>query len=70
MEDSYSPKIGIGSLRAIVHFRDGSEVRSEAVSVEFTEVPEDLNDDLKELPIKNIEEKMRNSKKERLYEKN
>lgn len=58
IEDSYSPKTGFGTLRKIIHFRDGTEVRSEAVSVEFKEVPEDLNDDLKNLPIKNIEEKI------------
>jgi len=57
-ERSYSPKTGVGSIRAITHFRDGSEVISEALSVEFTEVPEDLNDDLKGLPISNLEEKM------------
>ncbi|MGA9768876.1 MAG: hypothetical protein WBV94_07545 [Blastocatellia bacterium] len=59
VEDSYSPKTGFGALREIVHFRDGSEVISEALSVEFTEVPEDLNDDLKGLPISNLEEKIR-----------
>lgn len=58
IEKSYSPKIGLGALRSIIHFRDGSEVRSEALSVEFTELPEDLNDDLKNLPISNIDEKM------------
>ena len=58
-ERSYSPKIGTGSIRAITHFRDGSEVISEALSVEFTGVPEDLNDDLKALPISNMEEKIR-----------
>ena len=58
-ERSYSPKTGSGSIRAITHFRDGSEVISEALSVEFTEVPDDLNDDLKGLPISNLEEKIR-----------
>ena len=57
-ERSYSPKIGFSSLRSVTHFRNGSEVISEAISVEFTEVPEDLNDDLKSLPISNLEEKM------------
>jgi hypothetical protein len=57
VEDSYSPKTGWGTLRSIMHFCDGIEVISEAVSVEFKEVPEDLNDDLKDLPINNLEEK-------------
>jgi hypothetical protein len=57
LEDSYSPKTGYAALRSVTHFRDGSEIRTEAVSVEFKEVPEDLNDDVKHLPIKNIEDK-------------
>jgi hypothetical protein len=59
IEESYSPKTGDIWLRMIIHFRDGLEVMSEAVSIEFKEVPEDLNDDLKDLPISNIEEKIR-----------
>ncbi|MGA9769654.1 MAG: hypothetical protein WBV94_11480 [Blastocatellia bacterium] len=58
VEDSYSPKIRLNSLRSIMHFRDGSEVISEVLSVQFTEVPDDLNDDLKNLQISNMEEKM------------
>jgi hypothetical protein len=57
VENSYSPRTGWGALRGVVHFRDGSEIWTEAVSVEFKEVPEDLNDDLKDLPVKNIEDK-------------
>lgn len=38
-----------------MHFRDGSEIRHEAISVEFKELPEDLNDDLRNLPIKQKE---------------
>ncbi|HTG14589.1 MAG TPA: hypothetical protein VK747_04895, partial [Blastocatellia bacterium] len=64
IETSYSPKTGLVALRDIVHFRNGSEVRSEAVSVEFKEVPEDLNDDIKDLPIQNIEEKIRKQRQE------
>ena len=64
IENSYSPKTGLVALRNIVHFRDGSEVRSEAVSVEFKEVPEDLNDDIRDLPIQNIEEKIRKQRQE------
>ena len=59
IEASHSPEMGLNSLRVITHFRDGSEIISEALSVEFTEVPEDLNDDLKGLPISNLEEKIR-----------
>jgi hypothetical protein len=51
-EESYSPKTGFTPLRKIIHFRDGSEIRIEAVSVEFKEVPENLNDDMKALPMK------------------
>jgi hypothetical protein len=64
IENSYSPRTGVAPLRNIVHFRDGSEVRSEIVSVEFKEVPEDLNDDIKDLPIQNIEEKIRKQRQE------
>jgi hypothetical protein len=59
IEASHSPKMGTSSLRSVTHFRDGSEVISEVLSIEFTEVPEDLNDDLKGLPISNLEEKIR-----------
>jgi hypothetical protein len=57
VEDSYSPKTGYAALQSVVHFHDGSEIRTEALSVEFKEVPEDLNDDLKHLLVKKIEEK-------------
>jgi hypothetical protein len=59
IESSYSPKTGLHRLRTITHFSDGSEIRDEAVSVEFTEVPETLNDDLKSLPITQKEEKLK-----------
>lgn len=54
-EDSYSPRIGLYPLRTVMHFRDGSEIRREPVTVEFKEVPEGLNDDLKDLPVKQKE---------------
>lgn len=57
VEQSYSPKTGVTWLRMVVHFRDGSEVTSEATRLEFVEVPDALNDDLKDLPISNLEEK-------------
>ena len=59
IENSYSPKTGLNPLRLIMHFRDGSEIRDEALSVEFTEVPETLNDDLKAPPIKQKEERLK-----------
>ena len=58
-ESSYSPKTGLNPLRTVMHFSDGSEIRDEAVSIEFTEVPEALNDDLKSLPITQKEEKLK-----------
>lgn len=50
VEESYSPMTGCIPLRLISHFRDGSEMRKEAIRIKFQEVPEDLNDDLKALP--------------------
>lgn len=52
METSYSPRTGITPLRTVRHSSDGSETRQEAIAVEFKNVPEDLNGDLKALPIK------------------
>ena len=50
VEESYSPVTGFTPLRLVHHFRDGSEIRIEAIRIEFQEVPENLNDDLKALP--------------------
>jgi hypothetical protein len=58
-ENGYSPKTGLNPLLTIIHFRDGSEIRGETLSIEFTEVPETLNDDLKAPPIKQKEEKLK-----------
>ena len=52
IENGFSAKTGNNPLLVVIHFRDGSEIRSEAVSVQFTEVSETLNDDIKSLPIK------------------
>lgn len=52
MEQSYSPKIGFMPLRKVMHFRDGSEWILEATSVEFKEVPDDINDDIKAMPVR------------------
>jgi hypothetical protein len=51
-ETSYSPRTGITALRTVMHSSDGSEIREEALAVEFKNVPEDLNGDLKALPIR------------------
>jgi hypothetical protein len=59
-ETSYSPKTGLNPLRRVIHSSDGSEVRSEALSVEFTEVPESLNDDIKSAPIRQKEKLKQN----------
>lgn len=59
IETSHSPKTGVHSLRRVLHFSDDSEIRCEALSVEFTEVPETLNDDLKSLPVTQREEKVK-----------
>ena len=52
IEQSYSPKTGYVPLRNAKHFRDGSEIVEEAIKVEFKDVPNDLNGDLKGLPIR------------------
>ncbi|MEK6301743.1 MAG: hypothetical protein AABO41_13615 [Acidobacteriota bacterium] len=59
IEDSYSPRTGRCGLRMRLHFRDGTEVLQEAEQVEFEEVPNNLNADLKDLQISNLEEKRR-----------
>jgi len=49
-EVSYSSKTGRNPLSNIAHFNDGSEKRIELTKIEFNEVPENLNDDMKALP--------------------
>ncbi|MFY9572347.1 MAG: hypothetical protein WAV20_13185 [Blastocatellia bacterium] len=51
-EQSYSPKTGYLPLRNVKHFRDGSEDVLEATRVEFRDVPGNLNDDIKSMPIR------------------
>jgi hypothetical protein len=51
IEKAYSPRTGLAALRTVIHMSDGSEVRREAVSVVFNEIPENLNEDLENLPI-------------------
>ncbi len=50
IEKAYSPKTGFSPLRSIIKYRDGSIQVSEAMKVEFKEVP--TNDDLKALPVR------------------
>jgi hypothetical protein len=57
IEQSYSPKTGYIPLRTVIHMRNGTEVRVEAESVEFKEVLEDLNDDMRALPMREKENK-------------
>jgi hypothetical protein len=52
IEQSYSPKTGFLALRTVTHFRDGSEDVLEATSVEFRDVPDDLNRDIRAMPDK------------------
>ncbi|MEK6325554.1 MAG: hypothetical protein AABN33_28260 [Acidobacteriota bacterium] len=52
IEQSYSPKTGFLALHRVSHFRDGSEDVLKATSVEFKDVPDDLNDDIKTMPIR------------------
>lgn len=57
IEESYSPRTGFTPLRFVQHFRDGSEIGlseigTEATKVEFKDVPKNLNDDLKEVPVR------------------
>jgi hypothetical protein len=51
-ETSYSPRTGLIPLRSIITFRDGSQMHTEATKVEFKEVPDDLNHDVKAMPLK------------------
>lgn len=47
IEESYSPKTGPIALRNVKHFRDGSQMVMEARKIEFRDVPDDLNNDIK-----------------------
>jgi hypothetical protein len=50
IEKSYSPKTGFNPLRSTIHFDDGSEFRTEAQTIEFRDVPDNLNADINALP--------------------
>jgi hypothetical protein len=58
IERAYSPRTGLASLRTVIHMSDGTEVRQEAVSVVFKEIPENLNHDLENLPIRQTKKKI------------
>jgi hypothetical protein len=47
VEVSYSPKTGYTPLRTVNHLRDGSEIKIEVIKIDFREVPENLNEDIK-----------------------
>lgn len=50
MEQSYSPLTGRTPLRVVMHQPDGNEYTIETVKVEFRDVPDNLNEDIKALP--------------------
>lgn len=50
VENSYSPSTGRTPLRSVLHQLDGTEYITETVKVDFRDVPENLNDDIKTLP--------------------
>jgi hypothetical protein len=50
VECSVSPLTGRSPLRIVSHNLDGTEYITEAVKVEFREVPDNLNEDIKALP--------------------
>jgi hypothetical protein len=49
VEQTYSPRTGYNPLKTVYHFKDGSEKVTEAIRIDFRDVPEDLNKDLKSL---------------------
>lgn len=49
-EDSVSPLTGRIPLRSVIHNADGTLYTIEAVRVEFKDVPDNLNEDIKSLP--------------------
>ncbi|HKQ07034.1 MAG TPA: hypothetical protein VJ464_18030 [Blastocatellia bacterium] len=50
VEQSFSPVIGRFPLRSVTHELDGNEFTAEVVKIDFREVPDNLNDDIKALP--------------------
>ena len=51
-ENSCSSRTGYIPLRVVQHFSDGSELVVEATPIEFRDVPENMNDDLKTAPMR------------------
>ena len=50
VEVSYSPLTGRVPLRIVMHQLDGNEATIETVQLDFRDVPDDLNEDIKSLP--------------------
>lgn len=50
IENYHSPLTGITPLRMVMHQLEGTEYTTETVKVEFRDVPDNLNDDIKSLP--------------------
>lgn len=50
VEKSYSPLTGRTPLRSVMHQLDGTEYTTVTVKVEFRDVPDNLNEDIKALP--------------------
>jgi hypothetical protein len=50
VENCYSPLTGRIPLRSVLHQLNGTEYITETAKIEFRDVPENLNDDIKALP--------------------
>jgi hypothetical protein len=51
-EIGHAAKTGLLPLRKVRHFKDGTEMIVDTISVEFKELPDKLNSDLESLPFK------------------
>jgi hypothetical protein len=49
VEESYSPVTGRFPLRSVMHQLDGNEFTTEVVKIDFRDVPDNLNDDMRSL---------------------
>ena len=64
VEVSYSPLTGRTPLRSVMHQPDGSGFKTETVKVDFRDVPDNLNEDIKALPqTGNLEDKTEPAKR-------
>lgn len=50
VEESHSPLTGRFPIRSVMHQSDGTEYTMETVKIDFRDVPDNLNDDIKALP--------------------